>query len=306
MARRGADKTERGKPKRGDGTLGHLLQSLRQKKSITGEELARRLGTSQATVSKIETGVQKPTMEYVVRFASEIGLSKAEATDLLMRLNLLPSGLARDRTAELLSLDFVSGDDAKRQRKAMEEFEGLATVIRVFEPQGIPDILQTEEYARSSIRLSGITDPDPAERLVGARLKRQKHVGKKQYIAVLTEGALRARICSCPEMVSQIERVKSFGKAENSRLGIIAWHARLIVTLPPAFEIYDNTLVCAELPHRTLCLTREKDIQVYLRLFDALEKMTVVGKEAVSVLDRIIQDLRRLNDLESAANVLGV
>ena len=44
---------ETGKPKKGDGSLGALLQELRQAKNITGKDLARRLGTSQASISKI-------------------------------------------------------------------------------------------------------------------------------------------------------------------------------------------------------------------------------------------------------------
>src|SRR5262245_21563770 len=91
-------------PKAGGGTVGERLQKLRKDRNITGDELARRLGTSQATVSKIETGFQKPTMDYIVRFAAEIGLPKAETTKLLARLNLLPPGAAGGKATELLSL----------------------------------------------------------------------------------------------------------------------------------------------------------------------------------------------------------
>ena len=99
---------------------------------------------SQATVSKIETGVQKPTIDYIVRFASEIGLPKAETNRLLMQLNL--SGAAREKAVELLASDLISGGDLERQRKAVERFETLATIIRLFDPQGIPEVVQSEEY----------------------------------------------------------------------------------------------------------------------------------------------------------------
>ncbi len=303
MAKGGAGKGRTRKRKRPNGTLGHLLQSLRQERDITGDELAKRLGTTQATVSKVETGRQKPTMEYIVRFAAEIGLSKTEATDLLTRLNLIPAGSAKGTAAELLSLDLVSGDEAERQQKAVEEFEARAAVIRVFDPQRIPELLQAEEYARSDIRLSGVSDPRLAETLVRERLKRQKEARKKELLVLLTEGALRARVCSFQEMARQLERIKSFAEAKNSRLAIIGWQARLTVTQPPAFEIYDNTLACVELPHGLFCLTREKDIEVYIRRFEALEKMAVEGQEAVSILERVIQDFERHSDLERSANV---
>jgi transcriptional regulator with XRE-family HTH domain len=279
---------------------------LRQERDITGDELAKRLGTTQATVSKVETGRQKPTMEYVVRFAAEIGLSKAETTDLLTRLNLIYAGPAKGTAAEFLSLDLVSGDDAKRQQKAVELFEARAAVIRVFDPQGIPEILQTEEYARSEVRLSGVSDPRLAETLVRERLKRQKEARKKELLVILTEGALRARVCSFQEMARQLERIESFTETKTFRLGIIAWNARLTVTVPPAFEIYDNTLTCVELPHGQLCLTRDKDIEVYFRRFEALEKMAVEAEEALAILERIVQDFERLSDLERSANVASV
>jgi hypothetical protein len=107
-------------------------------------------------------------------------------------------------------------------------------------------------------------------------------------------------------MVSQLERIKSFTETKTLRLGIIGWNVRLTVTLPPAFEIYDNTLACVELPHGQLCLTREKDIEVYIRRFEALEKMAVVGREGQAVLERIVHDFERLADLERSANVPSV
>ncbi len=294
-----------GEPSKRPGMLGELLQSHRLKKHITGRELARRLGTSQATVSKIETGVQKPTMDYIVRFASAIGLPKAETNRLLMQLNL--SGAAREKAAELLSSDLISGDDVERQRKAVEQFESLAPVIRVFAPQGIPEVLQSKEYARSGLRLSAVTS-DAAERLLKARLQRQKNLKNKQLVVVLTEGALRARICSCAEMVTQLERLKPFADAEPGVLGIIPWSTRLAVTIPPAFQIYENddTVVCVDFPHGKVGLTREKDVELYPRLFQALERMALVGKEALSVIDRVIQDFQRLENLERSAHVPSV
>src|SRR5262245_39386423 len=180
MATRGADNAEKGKSQKEAGTLGELLQLLRNEKGITGHELAHRLGTSQATVSKIETGYQKPTLDYVIKFAAEIGLSKTETTRLLRKLNLLHAGVAGDRAADLLSLELVAGDEAERQRRTLEDFEASAAVIRVFAPQGIPDILQTEAYAQSAIRLSGVTEPDAVAKLVKARSKRQKGLGRNK------------------------------------------------------------------------------------------------------------------------------
>jgi hypothetical protein len=55
-----------------------------------------------------------------------------------------------------------------------------------------------------------------------------------------------------------------------------------------------------------VCLTRQQDIELYLRLFETLERAAVTGSEAGSILDRIIQDFKRLEDLERALNVAPV
>jgi hypothetical protein len=125
---------------------------------------------------------------------------------------------------------------------------------------------------------------------------------------VVTEGALRARVCSWAEMVRQVERLNNLALADRCFLGIIPWSTRLTVTIPPAFQIYDDdhTVVCVEFPDRKACFTREKDVEFYLDLFQALQRMALVGDEAVSVLDRIVLDFRRFEEMERAADVPSV
>jgi hypothetical protein len=106
-------------------------------------------------------------------------------------------------------------------------------------------------------------------------------------------------------MVNQLERLKSLAAGKPHRLGIIPWSARLTVTVPPGFQVYDRTLV-VDFPHQKVCLTRERDVEPYVRLFEALERVAVAGDEAVLVLDRIIQDFERLQELERTLNTPSV
>src|ERR1700676_1400337 len=61
---------------------------------------------------------------------------KAETTDLLMRLNLLSSGVTRDKAADL-SLDLLCGDDPERQR--LGQAQSIAAVVprRNAPPSGV-------------------------------------------------------------------------------------------------------------------------------------------------------------------------
>src|SRR5947208_8212919 len=55
--------------------LGRRLASLRQEAGLSQVELANRMGTSQAAISKIESGVNLPTLPLLERFAEATGRS---------------------------------------------------------------------------------------------------------------------------------------------------------------------------------------------------------------------------------------
>src|SRR5690349_439533 len=65
--------------------IGAVLKRLRRQARLTGQELGRRAGMSQAKISKIETGAIQPSTEDVQRLAHELGASPAELDNLLRR-----------------------------------------------------------------------------------------------------------------------------------------------------------------------------------------------------------------------------
>lgn len=52
-----------------------LLRDARKKAGISQDELAKKLGVKQATISKYETGIVSPTMEMLDRIANELGFA---------------------------------------------------------------------------------------------------------------------------------------------------------------------------------------------------------------------------------------
>lgn len=58
--------------------LGNRMLAARQRAGLTQIQLAERAGTRQATVSNIERGVARPTIELVERIARACGGSVAE------------------------------------------------------------------------------------------------------------------------------------------------------------------------------------------------------------------------------------
>src|SRR5262249_21638994 len=117
-------------------------------------------------------------------------------------------------------------------------------LFRVFEATVIPGLLQTAEYARARFvetarRVKGPTDVNEA---VQARIQRQDVLYRqdKRFHFVLTEAALRLRLCPPAVMLGQLDRLVSLSALPNMRLGIIGMHAQYAATAPwHGFWLYD-------------------------------------------------------------------
>ena len=59
-------------------SLGETVQKLRKDKNLTQRQLAKLLDFSQPTVSKIETGRQRPNLVFATRFRQAYGLDLME------------------------------------------------------------------------------------------------------------------------------------------------------------------------------------------------------------------------------------
>ena len=69
--------------------LASMLIAARAKAKLSQEEVAERMGTSQSTVARLESGAAKPSLSTLERFA--------KATGTRVRVSLVPEGPARRR-----------------------------------------------------------------------------------------------------------------------------------------------------------------------------------------------------------------
>src|SRR6266498_5415335 len=89
----------------------------------------------------------------------------------------------------------------------------------------VPGLLQTAEYARArfaqGVRLHKV--PDDVDEAVRLRVQRQEILYRpdKRFHFVLTEAALRNRLCPVDVMLAQLDRLVALSALRNVRLGII-------------------------------------------------------------------------------------
>lgn len=182
--------------------LGGRLRELRVASELSGKQLAELLSWQPSKVSKIENGKQTPSSDDIRDWARATTF-EGETASLLASLQTLEVQRAEWRRV-------LRGGIRPRQN-ALAELDQKTRLFRVFEPGVIPGLLQTSEYARArfaeAIRIHKLkNDINDA---VEGRMKRQDifYRPDKRFHFVLTEAALRFRMCSLPVMLGQLDRL---------------------------------------------------------------------------------------------------
>jgi hypothetical protein len=175
--------------------------------------------------------------------------------------------------------------------------EAKAATIRTYQPNVVPGLLQTAGYARAVLDVNVFGREDPAD-AVKARVERQAilYDDAKSFAFVITEAALRWRLCPVADHLAQLDRIGSLATLPNVSVGIIPWDA--LAPVPPSnmFVVFDDQLVLVESLHGEQGLKEQGDIARYLAQFETLDALARHDDEARTVLDRIAADLRRMGD----------
>lgn len=119
--------------------------------------------------------------------------------------------------------------------------EATATLIRTYEVQFVPGLLQTPDYARAVVLLGHAgAPPEEIERRVALRIHRQELLTREdppQLSAVVDEAALRRPIGGQQVMRDQISALIEASQRPNVRLQIIPFNAGGHAAAGGAFSI---------------------------------------------------------------------
>lgn len=271
--------------------LGAHLRQLRRDaipQTLSGRELAAACGWLPSRVSKIENGKQTPSPSDIRAWVGATGHPEAEAP----------------LRAELAALESFFRD-WRRQLKAGMRFrqveslglEGDTRHLRVWEPNYIPGLLQTAEYAR--IRLAQGASlygaPDDVDAAVAIRLNRQQvlHLPTKRFDFLIAEGALTDGNAASPEvMAGQLDRLMVSTTHTTVTLGIVPAGALWPFHADNGFWIYDTNAVIVETLTAELRLIHADEVAIYARVHAALAEAAVYGTDARALIASAIAALR--------------
>jgi transcriptional regulator with XRE-family HTH domain len=254
---------------------------------MTLAQLASVVGISVPNLSKYENAKIMPSAAVVERLADALGASgyvKAELVDQATTLQ-----------RELHAWRALHRPGFRRRQEEIQRAEASATTIRLYQPHLVPGLLQTAEYARHV--LAGKRGTENLADAIASRVERQAALydESKRFEFVITEGALRWRLCPTPVLLAQLDRIASLSTLANVSVGIIPWSADM--TQAPRgnmFCLFDESFVLVETMTAELTLREEADIDFYLRAFATLSELAEHDDGARAVLSRIAGDLRGL------------
>ncbi|RAY15574.1 transcriptional regulator [Actinomadura craniellae] len=196
--------------------LGARLRRLREAGGVTGEAAGEAIRASASKISRLERG--------------RVGFKERDVLDLLRLYGF------DDETEQAGLLELVRqsntpgwwhhyGDVLPDWYESYIGLEEAAALIRCYEPQSVPGLLQTEAYARALLRLShpGATT-EQIERRVALRMTRQQLLTRTdapKVWAVMDEAALRRPMGGTDVMRAQLERLLELEELRNVTLQVV-------------------------------------------------------------------------------------
>ena len=161
--------------------LGTALRQYRENLGYLLEDAARVLECDRSKISRIETGQRGIRPKELRELLTEYGVGEQEQSTLTA---IAKTGLRGSRYQEYA--DAIPGP--YQEYLALEQ---AASDILIYDPQRLPDLLQTPEYMQAS--MTAELPGDPSGSLAKLTLERQKILGQQRprLTAVIGEAALR-------------------------------------------------------------------------------------------------------------------
>lgn len=208
---------DRGSPTVRGRRLAGELRRLRERTGLTGEEVAHRLGWSGSKVSRIELhriGVKQPDLQELLDL---YGVGEAHREELL--------ALARESSKkgwlEKVTASFPA------EYAAYLHAEAEAKSVWNWEPQVVPGLLQTPDYARAQMRgwqSMFALPPGDTERRVETRVLRQQLLTRDpplELSVVIDESVLRRRFGEPAVMHQQLAHLAEATELPNVEVRIL-------------------------------------------------------------------------------------
>jgi transcriptional regulator with XRE-family HTH domain len=271
--------------------VGSQLRRLRTQRGLTREQAGEAIRASEWKIHRLENG--------------QVGFKERDLVDLLELYGVtdpveIAGLITLAREANQPGWWQHYGDVLASWFRAYVDLESAASLIRCYEGQLVPGLLQTEDYVRSVIRGALEGDPEEIERRVGLRMARQKLLERPdppRLWVVLDEAALRRPVGGPKVMRAQLERLIKATELPNLTLQVIRMRAGAHPAMVGAFSILrfaDSDLpdvVYVEHLTNALYLDKREDVERYLHVMEAISVRAEPPGRTAEILDELVREV---------------
>jgi transcriptional regulator with XRE-family HTH domain len=273
--------------------LGAQLRRLREAKGISRQDAGYLIRASESKISRMELGRVSFKQRDVADLLSLYGIVQQDEREAL---------LALVRQANTPGWWQRYGDIFPSWFQTYLGLEAAAALIRTYEVQFVPGLLQTEDYARAVIAYGNpAASAEEIERRVGLRVQRQQLLtrsGAPQYWVVVDEAALRRRMGDPEVMAAQLEHLIKAAELPSVTLQVLPFEAGAHAAEAGAFTILRfpepdlPDVVYIEQLTGALYLDKREDVDVHMAAMDRLGVESAAPRTSVEILSRILQETK--------------
>ncbi|ANH92017.1 MULTISPECIES: helix-turn-helix transcriptional regulator [unclassified Streptomyces] len=272
--------------------LGQELRRLRELKGMTAEEVAERLLVSQSKISRLENGRRSISQRDVRDLCGVYEVEDHRIVDSLMQM-------AKDSRQQGWWHSF--GDIPYSVYIGLETD---AASLRVYDPQVVPGLLQTRQYAEALIA-GALPETTPAdiEKRVQVRMRRQERIAAAEnplrLWTVLDEAALRRVVGGPALMREQLEHLVEQSRLPHVTVQVIPFGMGAHPGLNGQYAILefpdtaDSSVVYIEGVTSDLYLEKANDVQKYSVMYEHLRAQALNVEQSREFIEKVAKDYAR-------------
>jgi hypothetical protein len=271
--------------------LGNHLRRLRERAGVSRSEAGWAIRASESKISRLELG--------------RVGFKERDVADLL---TLYGVGEARERE-RLLDLAREANDPGWWHRygdvtpdwfDAYLGLESTAELIRTYEIQFVPGLLQTADYARAVSRLGPARSDEEVERVVALRTRRQAVLDREPPLklwAVIEESVLHHPLGGREVLRNQLTALQEAVTHPNITLQIVPLDGPGHAATGGAFSLLRfpqrdlPDIVYLEHLTSALYLDKRDDLEAYSQAFDLLASSAPSPQQTQEQLAHLLENL---------------
>jgi DNA-binding XRE family transcriptional regulator len=271
--------------------VGSRLRRLRVEAGMTREEAGEAIRASEWKIHRLENG--------------QVGFKERDVVDLLSLYGVTDPGEVAAVVGMAMDANDTGwwhqyGDVLPQWFRAYVDLEQAATIIRTYEGQFIPGLLQTDDYARAVMIRGPDEESEDVERRVALRAARQAALTRQEpprLWAVVDEAALRRPVGSPDVMRAQLERLIEATGLPNITLQVLPFGAGAHPAMVGAFSILRFAGIdlpdVVYLEHLTgaIYLDKREDVRQYLHVMETVCVRSAPPDATPDILSSILKDL---------------